>query len=423
MNGEIYNYRELREELVARGHEFRSAGDAEVIPHLYEEDGRAFVERLRGMFAGAVWDSDASRLTIFRDRVGEKPLFYSTNIPGGGLGFASEPKALLALGVSSDPDWAALRAYLRYLYVPAPATAYEKIRKLEPGQVLEYDGRTVDIRQYWLPGPNPSRDLSPSPELALRRGIVDAVSSRLVADVPLGAFLSGGVDSTAVVASMKVLGVEPIHTFTITFEGLPYYDESEPARATAEHFGTDHHEIVARRVGPEDLPEVIDAFDEPFGNPTALLVSSLARATREHVKVALTGDGGDELFLGYPRYGGIRLMSGLRKGAASDQAGAGRSGHGDSRATRRLTSGSAGEGVLDPWRERFQGCLRVLGHLHDGRGPGQAHPRGPRELHWRQIGSARTPHSAERSLRSDPGIARRSPVVLCRSTCSSTRIG
>ena len=313
MNGEIYNYRKLRESLSARGHRFRTAGDSEVIPHLYGESGLGFVNELRGMFAGALWDSTRSRLVLFRDRIGEKPLFYSQRIPGGGFAFASEPKALLALGVSSDPDWAALRAYLRYLYIPPPASAFRDIKKLEPGHLLEYDGGEARVRRYWQPPEAQIARFSTTPEQALRSSIVDAVGSRLVADVPVGAFLSGGVDSAAVVAAMKLAGADPIHTFTITFEGFGHYDESTAAVATAKHFGTEHHEIRAARVRSEDLCDVIDAFDEPFGNPTALLVSSLAEATREHVKVALTGDGGDELFLGYPRYGGTRLLSGYQR--------------------------------------------------------------------------------------------------------------
>lgn len=313
LNGEIYNYRELRRMLEESGHTFRSSGDAEVLPHLYEEQGADFVHDLRGMFALALWDAEKRELLLARDRLGEKPLYYTTELPGGGFAFASEMKALLAAGVSREPDRAALVEYLYYLYIPAPRSGFAAISKLRPGHLLRLRDGDTRIERYW----SPTREHVARPDeehvSGLRERVVDAVRSRLVADVPLGAFLSGGIDSAVIVAGMRAVHDGPIQTFTITFEGFEHYDESEQARATARHFDTDHHELRAELDVPEMLPRIVDSFDEPFGNATAALTWALSTVTREHVKVALTGDGGDELFFGYPRYRGLQLANRYRR--------------------------------------------------------------------------------------------------------------
>ncbi len=311
-NGEIYNFRELRAELMKRGHVFQTCGDAEVLPHLYDECGADLVHELRGMFAFALWDAERRELVLARDRAGEKPLYYTDALPGGGFGFGSEIKALLAAGVSREPDRRAIVEYLYHLYVPAPRSAFAAIRKLPPGHLLRHsDGRTT-VSCYWKPTFRPTPRSTEEHLDGLRDRVKDAIGSRLVADVPVGAFLSGGLDSTSVVAGMCAAHEGPVHTFTITFEGFEHYDESAEARVAADFFGTDHHELRARLDGPAMLPRIVDSFDEPFGNATAALVWSLSEVTREHVKVVLTGDGADELFFGYPRYRGLALAGRYR---------------------------------------------------------------------------------------------------------------
>jgi asparagine synthase (glutamine-hydrolysing) len=308
MNGEIYNFRALRAELEAAGHQFRTQGDGEVLPHLYEEHGPEMVHRLRGMFAIAIWDAKREELLLFRDRAGEKPLYYSTQVPGGGLAFGSEIKALLAAGVSSDPDPQAILEYLYHLYVPAPRSAFAAVSKVSPGHMVRYRNGKVSVSPYWVPRFHEVKRTDAEHIAGVRERVLDAVRSRLVADVPVGAFLSGGIDSTSVVAAVSRAHQGPVHTFTITFEGFQHYDESAQALAAARHFGTHHHQLRAKLQGPEALPSLVDSFDEPFGNATAVLVSALSEATREHVKVVLTGDGADELFFGYPRYRGLELF-------------------------------------------------------------------------------------------------------------------
>ncbi len=306
-NGEIYNFRELRAELEGDGHHFRTSGDAEVLPHLYEERGVDMLKDLNGMFAFALWDSQRRQLLLARDRLGEKPLYYTEHVPGGGFAFGSEIKALLAAGVSRDPDRRALVEYLYHLYIPPPRSAFASIAKLEPGRYLLFREGRPEIKRYWSPHFRSARRTDAEHVEGLRQRVFEAVSSRVVADVPVGAFLSGGVDSAAVVAGMCAAHRGPVHTFTITFDGFEHYDESVAARTAAEHFGTEHHELRAELDGPSMLPALVDSFDEPFGNATAVLEWSLSEATRQHVKVVLTGDGADELFFGYPRFKGLAL--------------------------------------------------------------------------------------------------------------------
>jgi len=388
LNGEIFNFRDLREELQRRGHVFRTRGDAEVLPHLYEEHGSDLFEHLRGMFAIAIWDAERRMLVLGRDRLGEKPLYYSTHAPDGAFVFASEAKALLAAGVPRDPDVGAIVQYLFHLYVPAPASGFSAIKKLLPGHVLELEGGEVRISQYWRPSFRPTEVDEGRSVAGVRERVIDAVRSRLIADVPLGAFLSGGLDSATVVAAMRAAGADPVHTFTITFEGFDNYDEAVDARATAEHFGTQHHELTATLAGPEGLPFVVDAFDEPFGNPTALLLSALSSVTREHVKVALSGDGADELFFGYPRFRGLAYAARYR-----------RFGMGPLRRVALAAASAVSEGSDGPRNRRVREFLEVLGAE-------------PRDAYMNWIGYF-TPPMLDRLLVPDlRGEGRRTPMFL-----------
>lgn len=312
-NGEIYNFRELRAELEKLGHRFSTRSDTEVIVHLYEEHGARCVEHLRGMFAFALWDASRERLLLARDRLGVKPLYYAQPERGGiGLAFASELKSLLLVpGVSRELDLESLAAYLAYLYIPHPRTAIRGARRLPPGTILVAEDGRVDVRRYWsLRGESQSE---PDPT-RLWELIEEAVRLRLVADVPVGAFLSGGLDSSTIVAAAAASGAEP-DTFTVVFPRKQerLYDERGDARIVSAAFNTRHHELDARPDARELLPQIVRHFDEPFGNPTALLVYELARLTREHVKVALAGDGADELFAGYPRFRGLAAASWYRR--------------------------------------------------------------------------------------------------------------
>jgi len=305
-NGEIYNFRELRDGLVQRGHSFRSRSDTETIVHLYEEKGAECVEDLDGMFAIAIWDERASRLVLARDRAGKKPLFYYH--ADGVFAFASEMKAFFGrpdLSIEIDP--AAVPYYFLHGYVPGPRTFYKHVRQVPPAtrMTIDADGR-IDTRRYWrleLPraADVPAADRGAA-AAGVRERVTRAVGKRLVSDVPLGAFLSGGLDSTIVVGVMSRLMAEPVRTFSIGFEGDAAYDETRYARIAADAFRTHHTEF---RVAP-DAVDLIDTLlwhhDGPFGDSSALptyLVSKLARA---HVTVVLTGDGGDELFAGYRRF-------------------------------------------------------------------------------------------------------------------------
>lgn len=313
-NGEIYNFRELRDELRAAGHTFRTRADTEVIVHLYEDDGLDFVHRLRGMFALALWDARRGRLVLARDRLGVKPLYWAQ--PGGGveLAFASELPALLKVpGISRDADLESIASYLAYLYVPHPRTAIRGISKLPPGHLLVADEEGAHLRRYWQLDPDLSGTSETDPEEVWQR-LREAVELRLVADVPVGAFLSGGIDSSSIVAAAAESGAH-LDTFTVTFSRPEerLYDEAEDARAVAAAFGSRHHELPARADAAELLPALVRHFGEPFGNPTALLVHELSRLTREHVKVALVGDGADELLAGYPRFRGLVAAAWYRR--------------------------------------------------------------------------------------------------------------
>jgi asparagine synthase (glutamine-hydrolysing) len=314
-NGEIYNFRELRRELESRGHLFATRSDTEVIVHLYEEHGDAFVERLRGMFAFALWDAKRRRLVLVRDRMGVKPLYYALPQDGGiEVAFASELKSLLRVpGVSRELDLESLASYLAYLYVPHPRTIVRGARKLPPGHMLVAEDGRVDVRRYWSLDAD-AAGAEPDPERVWEL-VAEAVELRLVADVPIGSFLSGGIDSSSIVAAASERGAEPPKTFTVVFPRREerLYDEREDARTIAAAFRTRHHELEAVANAGELLPVIVRHFDEPFGNPTALLVYELSRLTRKHVKVALAGDGADELFAGYPRFRGLAAADWYRR--------------------------------------------------------------------------------------------------------------
>jgi asparagine synthase (glutamine-hydrolysing) len=303
-NGEIYNYRELRAELERRGHRFSTRSDTEVLVHLYEDRGPDFVQALRGMFALALWDSRGRRLVLGRDRFGIKPLYYRN--AGGTLSFASELKALMTQpGFRREIDLDALEAFLAFNSIPAPLTIFSEVRKLPAGHILVWDGGEPRIERYARPRPVEARDVRSEgdEQLAaeLRERLRDSVRAHLVADVPVGVLLSGGVDSSALTALAASESSERVSTFSIGFEEGSF-DELSAARMVAERYGTDHHELVIRPDAVELLPRMVEVFDEPFADSSALptyLVSQLAAGS---VKVALSGEGGDELFGGYYTY-------------------------------------------------------------------------------------------------------------------------
>ncbi len=304
-NGEIYNYRELRRGLEARGHRFRSNSDTEVVIHLYEEEGVEAVKRLNGMFAFGLWDKNRERLWLCRDRMGINPLVYSWD--GARLLFASEIKALLAdPTVDKQLDREALALYLAFNYVPAPLTMFKEIRKLEPGCSLVLENGSLAASRYWSL-PQSTGNTEPVDINRLQRRLVDALSEAvagcMLADVPVGAFLSGGLDSGIVVALMARASSRPVQTFTIGFADDGLFDETGRARRVADMYGTEHHEFRIRQRDMLDvMPEVLGALDEPFADSSAIPTYLVSRETRRHVKVALSGDGGDELFAGYRSY-------------------------------------------------------------------------------------------------------------------------
>lgn len=300
-NGEIFNYRSLRAALARRGHRFVTRGDCEVILHLYEEEGVGCLAHLRGMFAFALWDGRRRRLFLARDRLGEKPLYYAATPRA--FSFASEVQALLPapdIGRALDP--LALDAFLALQYIPAPLSVYRSIRKLPAAHYLLFEGGRARLHRYWRPDFN-RKNRSPFPDKAaqLRRVFDEAVAMRLESEVPLGAFLSGGLDSSAVVAVMSRLARRPLRTFTVGF-GVRGFDELAAAGRVARFLRTDHHELVVRPALAADLPRLAACCGEPCGDPAALPSFFLAAHARRTVTVALSGDGGDELFGGYARY-------------------------------------------------------------------------------------------------------------------------
>ena len=360
-NGEIYNFRELRRELESAGAVFRTKSDTEVLLEAWARWGVGALERLRGMFAFAIWDGRDRALWLVRDRLGVKPLYYST--AGGQLLFGSEMKALLVHpAVSRRLRPSAIDDYLTYLYIPAPQTVFEDIEELAPAHWLRYANGTAELRPYWRPRPLPAGEAGETTAEELRALLDESVRLRLVSDVPLGAFLSGGLDSSSIVALAARAQSGPVRTFSLGFgAGEEHYTELEFARLVSGRYSTEHRELTIRPDCTELLPRMVSLFDEPFGNPTALLVHALSGATRQHVTVALAGDAGDELFLGYPRYLGARLRrawsalpSPVRRAAAAlaQRIPEGTNGHHARRRAREFLAGGTGS-----WQSAYIGWV------------------------------------------------------------------
>ncbi|MGW0066178.1 asparagine synthase (glutamine-hydrolyzing) [Streptosporangium sandarakinum] len=343
-NGEIYNFAELRRDLIRRGHQMRSAGDSECLVHLYEEYGADMVQRLRGMFAFALWDRDRQRLILARDRVGKKPLYWRTD--DASIWFASELKSLEQdPRMSRETDPVALHHYLSYQYVPAPWSIYQGVYKLLPGHVLIWERGQITVRRYW------ELDRTPQPvsderqqEERLRELLLEATRIRMVSERPIGAFLSGGIDSSAVVAAMAMQSPGQVKTFCIGFEDSRY-DERRKARLVADRYGTDHHEMVVTTSLLDVLPRLAWHFDEPFADSSAIPSFYAAQLSRRHVTVTLSGDGGDECFGGYQRYA---LMNQARRIPAVPRA---------------LAAVSSRIGTVFAERSAARSPLRQLGRL------------------------------------------------------------
>lgn len=308
-NGEIYNYQELREPLLQAGHQFRTDGDTEVIIHLYEQHGLNFVDHLRGMFALAIWDANRQRLVIARDRTGQKPFFY--RLEEGRFAFASELKSLLQIpDVPRQLDRASVLRFLTLQYVPAPHSMLQGFARLPAATVgVLQDGR-LELSRFWTPpyaNVQSGRTSIADWKDELRHELTQAVRLRLRSDVPLGAFLSGGIDSTVITGLMQEQLDRPVQTFSIGFP-VKAFDERHYARQASEMLGTEHREAVVEPDALSILPELVWHYDEPFGDSSAIPTMYLSRMAREHVTVALTGDAGDELFCGYDRYRAVRMM-------------------------------------------------------------------------------------------------------------------
>ena len=317
MNGEIYNYQELRDELVRQGHHFYTGSDTEVIVHLYEEHGERLAGVLRGMFAIALWDRRRRRLLLVRDRLGVKPLYYY--LGPDRLVFGSELKALLAAAIPRDIDPQAVDDYLTHGYVPGPTSIFQNVSKLPAAQWLscEQDGR-IQQKRYWDVLDHQWDDEHQAARDPGSRGaafwelLKESVRYRLVSDVPLGVLLSGGIDSTAIVAALREVTSQSIKTFTVGFQESSY-DESAIARMTANHFGTQHHEFVAQPDCPEIVSEYLKYLDEPYGESSAIPIYYVAKMASQEITVAVGGDGGDELMGGYNHYFASRLMARYRQ--------------------------------------------------------------------------------------------------------------
>jgi asparagine synthase (glutamine-hydrolysing) len=317
-NGEIYNHPQLRHQLEAEGLRYRTGSDTETLLKLYRRGGTQMMRSLRGMFAFALWDRDAQKLLVARDRMGEKPLYYYTD--GHMFAFASEIKALLAhpaVPRESALDAHHLALYLAYGYIPAPETAFKGIRALLPGHLIELEpGGEVTPRPYWEP-PKPigAEDVSPARERekcgSLGETLGEAVRQSLISDVPLGAFLSGGLDSSLIVALMRRHSNAAIRTFSIGFEGDASFDETRYANRVAQHLNTEHTAFTVRPQALDLLPTLVWHHDQPFGDSSAIPTYLVSKLTRSYVTVALTGDGGDELFAGYERFYAMQLIARL----------------------------------------------------------------------------------------------------------------
>lgn len=314
-NGEIYNFQHLRSELRRTGHRFRTDhSDTEVLPHLYEKHGAEFLSHLRGMFAIALWDTRTSTLLLARDRMGKKPLFYSANPEG--IAFASEIEPLLGAGVSREVDSHAIREYLRLGYINAPRSAFTAIRRVRPGHVVTWNAGQLEEQRYWRLAFTPKLEIQSDADAidGLRERLEQAVRLRLISDVPLGVFLSGGIDSSTVVALAAKVSPTPVKTYSVGFNESAF-SELRYARAVAQRYGTDHHELLVEASASDVLPMLVRHLGEPFADSSIIPTYLVARAARQHVAVALNGDGGDELFAGYDRYRAAALA--LRLGSRS----------------------------------------------------------------------------------------------------------
>ncbi|HSK74159.1 MAG TPA: asparagine synthase (glutamine-hydrolyzing) [Pyrinomonadaceae bacterium] len=306
-NGEVYNFQSLRNDLEKEGHKFQTNSDTEVILHLYDKHGADCLQFLRGMFAFAIWDETEKSLFLARDRVGKKPLLYSHQ-PNGDLIFGSEFRALLEHpAISREVDYNAIDSYMSYLCVPAPQTAFKQIRKLEPGHWLRWKNGRIETKRYWLPDFSKKIKITEqeAEEEALRI-LRESVKLRMISEVPLGAFLSGGVDSSTVVALMAQESEKPVKTFSIGFEEQDF-SELKYAKRVAEHVGAEYHEFIVKPDALEVLPILVEHYGEPYADSSAIPTYYVSKETRKYVTVALNGDGGDESFAGYERYMAMRL--------------------------------------------------------------------------------------------------------------------
>ncbi|TWU43415.1 Asparagine synthetase [glutamine-hydrolyzing] 1 [Novipirellula aureliae] len=311
-NGEIYNFKTLRRRLEASGHSFATAGDGEAILHLYEDLGTDCFSQLNGMFAIAIWDANRNRLVLARDRIGQKPLYYA--VKDNRLVFGSELKCLAVVeGVCEEVDPAAIDEFLTYQYIPPPGTIWKGVHKLAPGHFAIFENGKIRVERYW--------DYDPSVEIPMRREdaveklrelLTDSVRLRMQSDVPLGTFLSGGIDSSLITAIAQSLSTDPVQTFSIGFP-ISDFDETVYAAQVAEHLGTQHQRFEVSPSGVEIIDKLVWHYDEPFGDSSAVPTWYLSELTRRQVTVALSGDGGDELFAGYERYRALWLSNKLQK--------------------------------------------------------------------------------------------------------------
>ena len=309
-NGEVYNFQELRQDLIRQGHRFKTNSDTETLVHLYEQEGPDGIAKMRGMFAFAIWDGRNRSLLLARDRFGKKPLYYAAM--SGGLYFGSELKCLQTAGVPLDIDPEALRYYFQFLYIPDPWSPFKSVKKLPPGSWLRcHASGKIDQGRYWkLPAPaeEPAPGMSEvEARWRLKESFDESVRIRLISDVPLGAFLSGGIDSGSVVASMALQTGRPVKTFSIGFEESEF-NELPCARLVAEKYKTDHHELIVRPDSVDLVSKLVRHFDEPFGDSSAIPTYLVSEFAARHVKVTLTGDGGDELFAGYDSFKSVERL-------------------------------------------------------------------------------------------------------------------
>ena len=308
-NGEIYNFLELRERLLSKGHRFKTKSDTEVILHLYEDEDLSCLRALRGMFAFAIWDNKKQRLFLARDRIGKKPLVYYQD--NGNFFFASEIKALLQNGIKREVDLGSIDYFLTYGYIPSPQSIFKGIAKLLPGHILTYERKGLAIERYWRINYKKQKITFDESKERLKEILTESVKLRLISDVPLGAFLSGGMDSSVVVALMSKLSSSSVKTFSIGFEEKDY-SELKFARKIAERFNTEHREFVVKPDAFEILNKLVWHYNEPFGDSSCIPSYYVAKMSREFVPVALNGDGGDESFVGYERYRGMQIARHLK---------------------------------------------------------------------------------------------------------------